>query len=200
MKETLRIILLTLAIFIAGVCAGLSLHGIFRMPPPPFGPLGEIRPGSPPWGHGGPGREPWSQDKMREMKAEMEKLQPEIDAFQAKVQAIETNFRTKLDTLLTPEQRKLLPPSPQMGEKSSRPGGMGRAPSPFGGPLEGLAIFTIIRPALDHLTDELKLTVPQQVALKQLLLERRQQFLDLVDTTPPPSLKLGRFMRERPPK
>lgn len=191
MKDILKISLLTLAVFIAGLVTGLLIQRMNQLPPPPFGPLGEIAPGAPPWGVKDGGQFPLTREKIDEMRAEMEKLRPEIDAFQEKLKAIETDFRAKLDALLTPEQRKLLPPLPEMGGEGHR---HHFGPSPFEGPLAGLAIFTIIKPALDHMSADLKLTAPQQVTLQKLLLERRQRFLDLVDTTPPPSLKLGRML------
>lgn len=162
------------------------------MPPPPFGALDEFSPHRPPWGGREGGRFQMSEEKIAQIKAEMEKIRPEVEAFQTKLKAIETDFRTKLEAMLTPEQRKLLAALPEPGPKRFGPH-PGR-PGPFEGPLEGLAIFTIVKPALDHLSDELKLTAPQQVTLKALLLERREKFLDLVDSTPPPSLKLGRLL------
>lgn len=194
MKDTLRISLLTLAVFVAGLLTGMLIRGMHHLPPPPFGPLDEIASHSPPWGGGGPKHFRLTPEKVAEMKAEMEKIRPEMDAFQSKLKAIETDFRTKLDAMLTPEQRKLLPPAPEMGRPQPGRGG----PSPFSGPLEGLAIFTIIKPALDRMSDELKLTAPQQATLRQLLLDRRQRFLELVDSTPPPSLKLGRMLPPPP--
>ena len=46
---------------------------------------------------------------------------------------------------------------------------------------------------LDRMTEELALKPDQRAAVHRLLLERREKFLQLVDTSPPPSLKLGRI-------
>ncbi|PAW78435.1 MAG: hypothetical protein B9S32_07885 [Verrucomicrobia bacterium Tous-C9LFEB] len=195
MKDTLRIFLLTLAVFAIGFGTGIwTQRRHHPMPPPPFGALEEFSPHRPPWGGREGKRFQMSEEKIAAIKAEMEKIRPEVEAFQTKLKAIDTDFRTKLEAMLTPEQRKLLPTLPEPGQRGFGHGPEGRGPGPFAGPLEGLAIFTIIKPALDHMSEELKLTAAQQVTLKTLLLERRQKFLDLVDAVPPPSLKLGRLM------
>ena len=42
-----------------------------------------------------------------------------------------------------------------------------------------------------HTTDEYKLDADQKARLKTLLANRRQEFLDLIDTTPAPSVRLS---------
>jgi hypothetical protein len=51
----------------------------------------------------------------------------------------------------------------------------------------------IVPSTLDRLTDELHLTDDQRTRVHQLLLERREKFLALVDASPPPSLRLSRI-------
>lgn len=199
MKDTLRIVVLTLVVFGAGLLTGIWTQHIHRFPSPPMGPLGEISPDFRPWGHDFSGHPhfPMSAEKAAEIQAEMDKIRPEVEAFQQKLRTIESDFRTKLEAMLTPDQRKLMPPAPPLPGDGDKNGPF-QFGSHFQGPLEGLAIFTIITPLQEFLTTNLKLTDAQQATLKQLLLDRRQRFLELVDATPPPSLKLGRLMLPPP--
>lgn len=198
MNNTFRIGLLTLIVFLAGLAVGIWTQRLRPLPPPPMPPLGEFDSFQRGHGFGGPPpplNAPASDPEK--LKAAIDRLQPEIDAFQKKLAAIESNFRSQFESTLTPEQKKRFSALPSMPDKPSR------GPGPFSdrmmGPLGGLAIFTIITPAREKLTADLSLTPEQQEKLKTLLLARRQQFLDLIDTTPPPSLSLGRLAPFAPP-
>ena len=46
---------------------------------------------------------------------------------------------------------------------------------------------------LERITEKLSLNPEQQEQVRVLLLKRRQQFLELVDAAPPPSMKLSRI-------
>lgn len=187
MKDTLRIGGLTLAIFLAGLAAGVWTQILRPLPPPPMPPMGEI---GPPPGPSGvkPVEFPLTPENAAELEARMAKLRPQIEAFERELQNLETRFRERFEAILTPGQKatvtKIRPPS-FLPPPS-------RAPDRMLGPLGGIAFFTIITPAFEHFSKELKLSVEQQNQLKELLLQRRDEFLHLVDTTPPPSLQLGR--------
>ena len=130
------------------------------------------------------------------MKAAIKKIEPQIKAFEEKLGAIETDFRAQFTAILTPEQKK------RFEEKApppfNAPPGGSAFPDRMMGPLGGMAFFTIITPGLEHMSKDLSLTPDQQAKLKALLIGRRQKFLELVDTTPPPSLQLG-HMAAPPP-
>jgi hypothetical protein len=49
----------------------------------------------------------------------------------------------------------------------------------------------IYQPSLGHLTRELKLDSSQQAAVKELMVERRNELLGLIDKNPPPTLGFG---------
>jgi hypothetical protein len=56
--------------------------------------------------------------------------------------------------------------------------------------LQSILELTFVSWSMENLTAELQLAPTQQEAIRALLLERRQKFLELVDRTPPPSLRL----------
>lgn len=186
MKDILRTAGMTLAVFLAGLLAGSWISHLRPMPPPPMPPMGEI--GFPPGPFGEePVKFPLSPEKAVELEAAMAKVRPRIEAFEKQLAEIETRFREKFEAILTPEQKSL-------ATKNRPPAFLpppSHSPDHVMGPLGGIAFFTIITPALDHFTKELGLTPVQQKQLKELMLERRGEFLLLVDTTPPPSLELG---------
>ena len=49
----------------------------------------------------------------------------------------------------------------------------------------------VYQPSLEHLNSELKLDAKQQVAVQDLMIERRTQLLALIDKSPPPTLGFG---------
>ncbi len=191
MKDTLRIGGITLGIFLAGLLAGVWTQNLHPLPPPPMPPMGELGPPAGPSGMA-PMQFPLTRENAAELEARMEKLRPQIEAFERELQGLETRFRERFEAILTPEQKatvtKLRPPS-FLPPPS-------RAPDRMLGPLGGIAFFTIITPAFEHFSRELNLSAGQQNELKALLLQRREEFLHLVDTTPPPSLQLGRPHKE----
>lgn len=197
MMDMIRIGALTLVVFLVGLGAGIWTQHLRPLPPPPALPLGEFGAfHGAPSPAGDPLRFPLSPEKAAELQAIGERLRPQIKAFEEKLSALEGEFRAQFEAILTPEQKKLFanrPPLPSFGP----PGGGGQ-PGPMLDALGGLAFFTIITPALNYLNKELNLTVDQQARLKELLGARRQAFLNLVDSTPPPSLELGRLVLPPP--
>lgn len=199
MNNILRIGFLTLIVFLAGLAVGIWTQRLQPLPPPPMPPLGEFDAFQRSRGFGGPPPFPGDPGKNdpEKLRAAIERLQPEIEAFQKKLSSIESDFRTQFESILTPDQKKRFTALPVILNKP--PGGPGPFPNRMMGPLGGLAVFTIITPVREKLTADLSLTPDQQEKLKTLLLARRQQFLNLIDTTPPPSLSLGHLAPLPPP-
>jgi hypothetical protein len=208
MSERLQVIATTVIVFLLGLGVGVWTQRMRPMPPPPihlmeeFGVEGPPRFGPP--GMNGPDRPgppplaPWLLGlgsgppiSPRQMRARIEALQPQVDAFRHKVDAIEDDFRTKLEAVLNPEQRSKLeslgaavPPGPPPPPIPGCAGEMGDLFVPM----------VIYRPTLDRLGEVLHLNENQRDLLKKLLIERRAQMLALVDHTPPPSFNLGRIL------
>lgn len=199
MSERLQVVAITVAVFAAGLVVGVWTQRMRPMPPPPLPPMGEFGPPGfgpgmfapvppPPWmlgfGHGPP-------ISPRQMRARIEALQPQIEAFRKSVGAIESDFRGKLDAMLSSGQkhklddlRQSMPPPP-----GPMPGCAGEAGHPF-------IPMVIYRPVLDRLGEVLGLDEKQRDQLKTLFIERRNRLLELVDRTPPPSFRLGRIFAE----
>lgn len=198
MSERLQVIAVTIVVFMLGLGVGVWTQRMRPMPPPPIGLMGEFRPAH---GFGPPGPPPpapWMLGfghgpllSRSEMRARVEALQPQIDAFRHKVDAIEDDFHTKLDALLTTEQRNKLnslkTTMPNMPPPPPIPGCAGEIGDLF-------VPMVIYRPTLDRLSEVLQLDASQRDKLKSLMVARRAQLLALVDETPPPSFKLGRIL------
>ncbi len=190
----------TVLIFGSGVFAGVWMQRTQPLPPPPTEIMGEIR-DMPMGGKSAPHRD-FDKAHTAELRAQIEKLQPEIDDFKKKLDPIKTQCRHNLEAVLTPDQRTRLdgfreksaqlPPNIAGGEVHNRTW------HPHEG-LESLFPIVLVENTLDRLTEELSLTPDQKNKVRELLMERRSQFLDLVDHSPPPSLRLSRLSPLGPP-
>jgi hypothetical protein len=196
MNKGFVIALATLIGFAVGTFAGSWMQRNQPVPPPPTTVLGELRdvplnaapenPDAPK-----PSGMPLPDEAIRQMKIE-------IDAFKKKIEPIKIEFRTQLEALLTPVQRERLkamserpaPPPPNSKEK----------PDPakdwryriYDG-MDSTITLVVIPFTLARLTEELGLSYAQREAVHQLLIQRREKFLALVDSTPPPSFNLGKL-------
>ncbi|HEU5079302.1 MAG TPA: hypothetical protein VFT72_08810 [Opitutaceae bacterium] len=194
MKRVLVTILGTAAIFAAGVFAGLWIQRHQPVPPPPMGLMGELR-DLPLTGNSKPAPQIKSTEQLQ---AEIERTKNASEAFKQKLEPIKAEFRRNLESLLTPEQMATLKEFRERGSNTPSVNSDGQpAPAkPKSKDHEGLdAMFPIVLVpvTLERITEKLSLTPEQQAQVKIFLLKRRQQFLDLVDTSPPPSMKLSRI-------
>jgi hypothetical protein len=145
-----------------------------------------------------------------EFRARLRTHRAESAEFKRRLDEIEDDFRARLEAILSPEQREqlsklfrptggawLTPMPPPMAK--SGPVAPPLAIPAFGsaGSLSPSRFVSIViyRPLLDRMTEELQLDVRQQDAARQLLIERRERTIALVDEMPPPSLRLGQILR-----
>ena len=117
MRGNVLVVLATVALFVAGLFVGVWTQRSRPVPPPPVGPMGEFQhpAGSMPapaarsrgsYGGNGPGgRQPISPQELRK---QLQGIIPQIADFQQKVDAIEQQFRTAFNAILTPEQKQKL--------------------------------------------------------------------------------------------
>jgi len=197
MNKGFVVALATLIGFAAGTFAGSWMQRTQPVPPPPTGGvLGELRdaplnaapenPDAPK-----PSGQPLPDEALRQMKAE-------IDAFKKKVEPIKLEFRTQLDALLTPVQRERLkalsekPPAPKPDSKEKPDPAKDWRYRLYDG-MDSTITMVVIPFTLARLTEELGLSYAQREAVHQLLIQRREKFLALVDSTPPPSFNLGKL-------
>lgn len=213
MKENLNVVIITVLLFAAGLCTGVWTQRVKPAPPPPIPFMGEFD------GRHGKGAGPAAGmpavERLREMRQQMEAARPQIEAFRAKMEVIEKSFRSKLEAILKPEQKARLAqvfpqPKPPQDRSQGGPGeaaGRGEPPragppgSPEGegmrpghGPMGGMAGpgfmgWVIYKPALARLSADLGLDAKQQAQAEELFKLRRAELLNLVDTTPPPSVQ-----------
>jgi hypothetical protein len=200
MKDNLQVIVTTVALFVAGLVVGIWTQRTGPLPPPLIGPMGEFvtfrgqgigpvpSPLPPPMvlKVAPSGQEPPNPEEIRKLTAE---LMPQIEAFQKQLSSIEAEFRSAFEGILTSEQKG------KLGAILERLAGF-PGPLPGCGPEMGpVFVSTIIyRPIYERLSKDLDLTESQKQKLSQLLLERRNKLLALLDKTPPPSFKLGEMI------
>jgi hypothetical protein len=200
MTDNLKVIVTTVALFVSGLLVGIWTQRMAPLPPPLIGPMGEFGAfrgrvfgpvlASPPpklfFGIGPGGQVPPTPEEIRKLTAE---LTPQIEAFQKQLSSIEEEFRSAFERILTSEQKEKL--GAILQRLASFPG-----PLPGCGPEMGpIFVSTIIyRPIFEQLSKDLDLREDQRQKLSQLLIERRNKLLSLVDKTPPPSFKLGEMI------
>jgi uncharacterized membrane protein len=208
MNRGFFIALATLIGFSVGTFAGSWMQRHQPVPAPPTGLMGEVRdmplntslptdPNAP-----RPSGQPLAEEALRQMKAE-------IDAFKKKVDPIKTEFRAQLEAVLTPVQRERLkamserPPQPAPApgtpvSKDKPDPAKDRGYRMYDG-LDSTITLVVIPFTLARLTEELALTPAQRDAVHKLLIQRREKFIALVDSTPPPSFNLGKIAPKTTP-
>lgn len=143
---------------------------------------------------------PGSPDRAK-LIADIEKVRPQIVAYQKRIDEIATEFDRDLLKILTPSQRVLF----EARQKRSAEWRANRDAETSGaGPLtdqqiEQLrqqplwnALYSVaINWRLERMVHDYKLEPAQQPEVLRLLQARREKFLALVDTTPPPSITLS---------
>ncbi len=196
MRDRALAVLLTLAVFSAGLGAGLWAERHRPLPPPPGTLMGEFS------GRVGPQapavRERRPPVNRAELIEELSRIKPEMEAFTSRVNEIYAQFDRDIDSVLTADQRVLY-------EKHFR-SHRGYTGMPGEGPLTDdqidqlmqrpyrtLAYFVVIPMTLERMGAEMKLDEGQKAKVKDLLRARREKFIELMDSLPPPSLALSRL-------
>jgi hypothetical protein len=194
MKDRVLAALLTVCVFGAGFLAGWWHERTRPVPPPPGAFLGEFgrKAGAP--------RPPINRELLI---SELAKFQPQVEAFKARMAEIDTQFDHDLTSLLTAEQKarrddwlKRHPPEhhPQKPESSStKPLTDDEIADLLQRPVDSLVGVVVVPMRLDQLTQRWKLDDSQREQVRDLLRVRREKFLELVDSAPPPSLTLTRL-------
>jgi hypothetical protein len=156
---------------------------------------------------------PISSEDVRRLEEQMARVEADREAFEKEFSALNTEFRRRIEAVLDPEQTRQyvrlaaqvepvrqaldLPPGhgPRdvlIGHPGPRAEGIGpTAPSVLPPEvLTSILELTFVSWSLDNLSAALALRPDQKENIRALLHERRQRFLELVDRTPPPSLRL----------
>ncbi len=205
MKPRLLITGLTVTVFGAGYAAGLWTERTRPVPPPPALLMGEFS------GKHAPSpvnsrassssRSPLNRAQLA---AEIERLRPQIDGYRQRLEALDAEFDRELIAHLTPEQAAAYTAAQKRRAERSAKGAAQSAAKldPLtDDEIEQLrqrslfGVLWMIAPTMkqDSLIKDLKLTEAQQLKTRELLRERREKFLAIVDSTPPPSIMLSRL-------
>jgi hypothetical protein len=199
MKSRVLIALLTIAVFGAGYF-GRMLIERYRCPvPPPPTLLGEISPTKKTTGTTSPER----PRRAAKLAAEIERLRPQIEAFRARMEEIDDETDREIVAILRPEQmplwEKMLKRRIEYTQKEEA-GIVGdqlltaaQIANLQQQPLYKLLAVVVVPQKLDWMANDLKLDDAQKEKARGILQTRRDKFLALVDSSPPPSLTLSRL-------
>ncbi len=203
MKQRVFIAVLTVLVFVAGFAARVWTDRKPPLPPPPAPLLGEFgrtsKPAKPEAKKDAP--RPLNRAKL---VADIERLRPEIDAFRLRMDQIDAEFDRDLIRLLTAEQRTHYNGERKKWAERMAKGEAAAAADPAPLTDEQIArlqqrslyrVLGMVSPTmkLEWVSHDVKLDVAQQEAVRVLLQARREKFLALVDTTPPPSITLSQL-------
>jgi len=197
MRERVLAAFLTLAVFAAGFGAGLWAERHRPFPAPPGAFMGEFG--------ARPGRAPRTGPPVNraELSEQIEKLRPEMESFRARITEIYGQFDRDLEPILTPEQRDTYAkkfqahrgfgPPPEIVADDDKTLTDDQISQLLQRPFRTLAFFVVIPMTLERMSNDLKLDEAQKDKVRDLLRVRREKFIELVDSAPPPSLMLSRL-------
>jgi hypothetical protein len=204
-KQRLLIAIFTVLVFGAGFAARVWTDEDRALPPPPSAPGGEfVRVPTAPAANAK--AEPKRGADRAKMIADIERLRPQIDAYRNRLEVIEAEFQRDFVPVLNPEQREHYDAFKKKGSEDHAKNEAKAAADttlltdeqverlrqrPLWNALDSVAISW----PLDRLKDRYKLDEAQQAKVRELLRMRREKFIALVDSTPPPSITLSDLAR-----
>ena len=198
MKQRIYVAILTALIFGVGYVAGLYTERHRPLPGPPVQFLGEFAPPKAPADaaaqRGGP--KPINRAEILGM---VRSLLPQLQAFQQRSEEIDAQFEHDLDPILTPEQRvkhadEIKKHLEHLQRDENRPltdGVMAYLIREV--PSHTISMYVVIGLPLDEQTKRYNLDPAQREQVRALLRQRRDRYLALVDSSPPPSVMLSRL-------
>jgi hypothetical protein len=202
MKQRILVLVLVLAVLGAGLAAGMWIERQRPVPPPPARLMAELSM---------PAKRliPATQMHMirlqpavnrAELSHVIAEIKPQIEAYRAKMEDMETAFEAGLNATLTPTQRDAYAVARQeLADRQVQTSRLDPAPplstetilALQNRPTYSVLNMVVIDLKLDWLTRKLSLDPAQIGQVRELLRQRRNRFIALVDTTPPPSLMLS---------
>jgi hypothetical protein len=203
----LLIAVLTVMVFGAGYAARLWTERDRPVPPPPEAIGSEFT--RPPAPHPADKKSPEAKEHKNEpvvnratLVTDIEKARPKIEAYRKQLQQLDADFDHQLMGILTPEQQaKYIQRQKRNQERRvTREAREAADPTPLSDEqilrLQQVPLFNVlwsvtITARLERLHRDLKLEPAQQDRVRELLLVRRERFLALVDSSPPPTVSLS---------
>jgi hypothetical protein len=204
-KQRLLIALFTVLVFGAGFAARVWTEDDQALPPPPAAGGEFVRAPATPTRDAK--AEPRRGPDRAKMILDIEKLRPQIDAYRSRLEAIEADFQRDFILVLTPEQRATYDAAKKKGaeDRAKRDAKAAADTGPLTDdqierlrqrPLWNALYSVAISWPFDRLKELYKLDEAQQAKVRELLRVRREKFIELVDSTPPPSITLSELARQ----
>jgi Spy/CpxP family protein refolding chaperone len=193
MRDRFLAVLLTLAVFAVGFGAGTWAERHRPFPGPPAALMEEFGAKRTP----APGTQEPPVNRA-ELLEQIAKIRPEIDSFRERTNEIYAQFDRDMLTVLTPEQeatyvKKFRSQRVLQPQDEDKPISDDEIQRLLQRPFRTLAFFVVVPMTLDRMATELKLDDAQRDKVRDLLRVRREKFIELVDSVPPPSLMLSRL-------
>lgn len=210
MKQRLVIALLAALSFGAGFAARMWTEDDGPAVPPPPAALGSefaTAPGAPAPAAAKNVRRPSSgkdQHDRDHLAAQIQRLRPQIDAYRARINELDGEFDRQLVALLTPEQReKFDVRQKRIAERRAKDEARDAADTGLltdeqlfqlqQRPLWNVLWSVCVSARFDRLNKDLKFSEAQQPKVRDLYLQRREKFIALLDSVPPPTITLSQL-------
>jgi hypothetical protein len=216
--QRVPIVIFTAAVFGAGYGAHVWIAGDATVPPPPaaigsefaHGPGTPAAPSaaasSPKNSKAAPnsaGSQPLNRPKLM---SEIQQYSSNIKSYQARLDELDSDFDHVLLPLLAEEQRgRYASLQKRWADRRAKgEAAIAAETAPLSDeqifrlqqrPLYGVLGSVSVSMRFDQLKKELKLTSEQEPKVRDLLVTRRGKFLDLIDSTPPPTITLSQLAR-----
>ncbi len=195
MTQRLFVPLLTVVVFLAGYFTRALTARVEPVPPPPAALARELAPTAAT--KSGKSRREVDRAKV---VADIQKLRPQIDAYIAQVQEIESEFDREFTAILNPTQREKRAAYLKRRAELEAKRVADREPLSDEAiarererPLTDIYWMITVTPRLERLIKEYELTEDQQTRARALLSARRNKYIALFEATPHPSLRLTRL-------
>jgi hypothetical protein len=199
MKSRVLISVLTIAVFAAGYGARAWMDHQRCVVPPPPALLGELSQQKDLTQKVSPDPVP----NPAKLAAQLERLRPEMEKFRARMQELDDELDRAILAVLRPDQMPLwdkvlkrrveYTQSEEAGIRGDSLLTSDQIASLQQRPLYKLLAIVVVPQRLDWFAHDLNLDDAQRAKVGEALLLRREKFLALVDSSPPPSLALSRL-------
>ncbi len=200
MKQRVLIALLTVLVLGAGFGAGRWAERTSCKVPPPPQLLGELSNGKRTTTTSGPAT---PSPDVAKISAQLQQLGPEVERFRLRMLAIDRELDRDIDGILRPDQKevfhKIVKKYADLRAQEDAKWNLTTPLTPEEvvslqqKPLHKMLAIVVVPMRLEWNVKDLKLDEVQKEQLREILVKRRDKFLALVDSSPPPSLMLSRL-------
>jgi hypothetical protein len=200
MRQFLAIAALSVLAFAAGYGVRVWVNNTSALPPPP--PVGGEFAASPSSATAATNDKPAGlpHPSREELVAQIGRLRPQIEIYRATMSQIDVDFDRDLQAMLTPvqqgrydERHRRRAASSILRPDDTRPLTDDEILRLRDLPLWNALEHISVQWKLDDLNKDIKFDDAQLPKLRELLLQRREKFLKLMDSVPAPSLLLSRL-------